>query len=94
MNQPCEVQVRDATYAIRSDLLRIAYCVSTYCVLRIAYWVLGPAGGPYSLLRIAYCVLRIAYCAIPYTVLSQFRHIRTTIDGTDGLLLVRVNDAG
>jgi hypothetical protein len=92
--------VRDATYAIRSDLLRIAYCVSTYCVLRIAYCVLrnmriGSGWG--TLFAIAYCVLRIAYCVLRdtvWTVLRQFRHIRTTIDGTDGLLLVRVNDAG
>jgi hypothetical protein len=79
----------------------IAYCVLRIDLLRIAYCVLGIGSGwgtlfaiAYCVLRIAYCVLRIAYCAIPYTVLSQFRHIRTTIDGTDGLLLVRVNDAG
>ena len=56
-------------YAATYCVLRIAYRPIAYCVLRIAYCVicvLGPAGGPYSLLRIAYCVLRIAYCAIPY----------------------------
>jgi hypothetical protein len=74
-------------YAATYCVLRIAYRPIAYCVLRIGYWV--RLGDP-----IRYCVLRIAYCAIPYTVLSQFRHIRTTIDGTDGLLLVRVNDAG
>ena len=70
---------------LRIDLLRLAYCV------------LGIGSGWGTLFAIAYCVLRIAYCVLRdtvWTVLRQFRHIRTTIDGTDGLLLVRVNDAG